>query len=98
MCISLLLHGVLVSTWDLILRQQSKNHLVKRKIFLFIIGLIRLKANAKLQNTVCLLCLPERSKDYGGMNCTVTGYGKPSITALREVMDSGNYDKTLNLC
>ena len=57
--------------------------------FVVYLGLIRLKAYAKLQNTICLLCLPEVAKDYEGKNCTVTGYGKPSITALNNVAVEG---------
>ena len=58
------------------------------------LGLIKLKAYAKLQNTICLLCLPETAKDYEGNNCTVTGYGKPSITALDNVAVEGKYQES----
>ena len=59
--------------------------------FIPIKGLIKLKAYAKLQNTICLLCLPEKAKNYDGKSCTVTGYGKPSITALNNVAVEGNH-------
>ena len=65
----------------------DKTYKLQRKQLNFS-GIIRLKAYAKLQNTICLLCLPEEDKDYEGKNCTVTGYGKPSITALNGIEDT----------
>lgn len=48
------------------------------------IGLIKLKTNAKMETTVCLLCLPETFKSYAEDNCTVVGYGRPSKAALNQ--------------
>jgi len=48
------------------------------------IGLIKLKTNAKMETTVCLLCLPEQFKSYYEENCTVVGYGRPSKAALNQ--------------
>jgi len=48
------------------------------------IGLIKLKTFAKLETTVCLLCLPEYHQSYFGDNCTVVGYGRPSKAALNQ--------------
>jgi len=48
------------------------------------IGLIKLKTAAKLETTVCLLCLPEEFKSYNEDNCTVVGYGRPSKAALNQ--------------
>ena len=67
----------------------SDNRKALKYNFHLSLGLIKLKAYAKLQNTICLLCLPETAKDYEGKNCTVTGYGKPSITALDNVALEG---------
>ena len=52
--------------------------------FQFLIGLIKLKTNAKMETTVCLLCLPEQFKSYYEENCTVVGYGRPSKAALNQ--------------
>ena len=43
------------------------------------VGVVRLNSFAKMTDTVCLLCLPEAPKDFTGANCTVTGYGRPSL-------------------
>merc|ERR550532_1709165 len=48
------------------------------------IGLIKLKTAAKMETTVCLLCLPEQFKSYYEDNCTVVGYGRPSKAALNQ--------------
>lgn len=48
------------------------------------IGLIKLKTNAKMETTVCLLCLPDHFQSYYEDNCTVVGYGRPSKTALNQ--------------
>jgi len=48
------------------------------------IGLIKLKTNAKMETTVCLLCLPEQFQSYEEDNCTVVGYGRPSKAALNQ--------------
>ena len=54
------------------------------------IGLIKLNSEAKLMTTVCLLCLPEDSKDFANANCTVTGYGRPSTnTAFNSFEEEG---------
>ena len=41
-------------------------------------GLIKLKTLAKLENTVCLLCLPpaDAKPEADAENCTVIGYGR----------------------
>ena len=52
--------------------------------FQLLIGLIKLKTNAKMETTVCLLCLPEQFKSYYEENCTVVGYGRPSKAALNQ--------------
>ena len=52
------------------------------------IGLIKLKTNAKMETTVCLLCLPDTFKDYFDENCTVVGYGRPSTAALNQFYSS----------
>jgi hypothetical protein len=41
-----------------------------------------MKTYAKMETTVCMLCLPETEKDYQDDNCTVVGYGRPSATAI----------------
>ena len=62
--------------------------LSKFQLMLFIfklppfLGLIKLKTNAKMETTVCLLCLPEEHSEYLAENCTVVGYGRPSAIAL----------------
>ena len=48
------------------------------------IGLIKLQTFAKMETTVCTLCLPETFKDYTEDNCTVVGYGRPSAAALNQ--------------
>ena len=48
------------------------------------IGLIKLQTVAKMETTVCTLCLPETFKDYTEDNCTVVGYGRPSTAALNQ--------------
>lgn len=48
------------------------------------IGLIKLQTFAKMETTVCMLCLPETFKDYSNDNCTVVGYGRPSTAALNQ--------------
>ena len=56
------------------------------------IGIIRLNSFAKMTDTVCLLCLPEEnSKDFAGSNCTVTGYGRPSLPQKDNDVDKGTY-------
>ena len=37
-----------------------------------------------METTVCMLCLPETTKDYVDENCTVVGYGRPSAAAINE--------------
>ena len=51
---------------------------LKMLLKFFHIGLVKLNTNAKLENTICLLCLPAVATDYTGDNCTVVGYGKHS--------------------
>ncbi len=41
-------------------------------------GLIKLKTFAKLENTICLLCLPASPTSFETDNCTVVGYGRAS--------------------
>jgi len=48
------------------------------------IGLIKMRTPAKMETTVCLLCLPEYHQSYFGDNCTVVGYGRPSKAALNQ--------------
>ena len=48
------------------------------------IGLIKLQTFAKMETTVCMLCLPETFKEYSNNNCTVVGYGRPSTAALNQ--------------
>ena len=43
-----------------------------------------MKTKAKMETTVCLLCLPEQFKSYYEDNCTVVGYGRPSKAALNQ--------------
>lgn len=59
------------------------------------IGLIKLQTNAKLETTVCLLCLPETFKDYYDGNCTVVGYGRPSTATINQFdRDQSDLDLT----
>jgi hypothetical protein len=48
------------------------------KKVLFLTGLIKLKTLAKLENTICLLCLPTPDEPDVSVadNCTVVGYGR----------------------
>ena len=48
------------------------------------IGLIKIKTYAKMETTVCLLCLPDTFKSFENDNCTVVGYGRPSTAALNQ--------------
>ena len=57
---------------------------LKYKFIVNFLGLIKLKTFAKLETTVCLLCLPEYHQSYFGDNCTVVGYGRPSKAALNQ--------------
>jgi len=43
------------------------------------IGFVILQSRAKLEENVCLLCLPKPHLDIEESSCTVTGYGKPSL-------------------
>jgi len=46
------------------------------------IGLLTLRTPARLDQTVCLLCLPPPSRQYhANQNCSVTGYGRPGLLA-----------------
>ena len=44
-----------------------------------LVGFLTLRTPARLDQTVCLLCLPPPDRDYSGHNCTVTGYGRPGL-------------------
>jgi len=43
------------------------------------IGFVILQSRAKLEENVCLLCLPKPHLEIEESSCTVTGYGKPSL-------------------
>jgi len=45
------------------------------------IGFIILRTPARLEENVCLLCLPKPHIEIDQTSCTVTGYGKPSLSA-----------------
>ena len=77
---------ILVSCFKVNYSEKAKCFLIKitNIEFQFLIGLIKLKTNAKMETTVCLLCLPEQFKSYYEENCTVVGYGRPSKAALNQ--------------
>lgn len=45
------------------------------------IGFVILRTPARLEENVCLLCLPKPHIEIEENSCTVTGYGKPSLNA-----------------
>ena len=51
------------------------------KILIIFLGFVILRTPARLEENVCLLCLPKPHIEIEENSCTVTGYGKPSLNA-----------------
>ena len=49
-------------------------------VYCVLTGLVILKTSARLEENVCLLCLPRPGVEVDQETCTVTGYGKPTLT------------------
>lgn len=52
-------------------------------------GFVLLRTAAQLDDGVCLLCLPRPGVDVEQESCTVTGYGKPTITGKEGELPRG---------
>lgn len=48
--------------------------------FINLPGFVLLRTPARLEDSVCLLCLPRPDVDIDQETCTVTGWGKPALT------------------
>ena len=60
------------------------------------VGFLILRSPARLEENVCLLCLPRPDVDIEEETCTVTGYGKPSTSESSPLPRAASYweDKT----
>jgi hypothetical protein len=54
--------------------------------------MIRLKTLAKLENTICMLCLPPDQLEFQTENCTVVGYGRPNLDGIGNNLASDEGD------